>query len=431
MGLLRWYLRSETAELHKNGVRLRVIGDRSRLPNDIVGLIESAEKTMEENSGLFLVLALSYGGRQDILNAAKSLAENAAAGQLDASQIDEQLFQSRLETNGLPDPDLLIRTSGEQRISNFLIWQMAYTEFVFSDVLWPDFDHIHFEKAVEEFRRRDRRYGATIDPAESSKLGKRIASALLLFSIASASIWLNGWYTAIFFSILAAIMLWEWFRLTSVKSAILIIILSVLGGCLPLLAAQITTIILVGVLAAVFMVGLAFSCSRFGIMGLIIGVGPPLIMGTMFSVTHLRALPEVGLQTVIWVILLVCAMDIGGYVVGKTVGGPRLAPAISPNKTWSGLIGGVCFAIIVSGSFASFIDGGSLFIMSTLGGILAVIAQGGDSLSLPGNDIFNVKDSSALLPGHGGFLDRFDGYLTVVPIVTLMTFLAGSPITWH
>ena len=269
------------------------------------------------------------------------------------------------------------------------------------------------------------------NPAEPSKLGKRIVSALLLFSIASASIWLNGWYTAIFFSILAAIMLWEWFRLTSVKSATLIIILSVLGGCMPLLAAQITTIILVGVLAAVFMVGLAFSCSRFGIMGLIIGVGPPLIMGTMFSVTHLRALPEVGLQTVIWVILLVCAMDIGGYVVGKTVGGPRLAPAISPNKTWSGLIGGVCFAIIVSGSFASFIDGGSFFIMSTLGGILAVIAQGGDLLESAWKRYFNVKDSSALLPGHGGFLDRFDGYLTVVPIVTLMTFLAGSPITWH
>ena len=163
MGLLRWYLRSETAELHKNGIRLRVIGDRSRLPNDIVGLIESAEKTMEENSGLFLVLALSYGGRQDILNAAKSLAENAAAGHLDASQIDDEIFQARLETNGLPDPDLLIRTSGEQRISNFLIWQLAYTEFVFSDVLWPDFDHIHFENAIEEFRRRDRRYGATIE----------------------------------------------------------------------------------------------------------------------------------------------------------------------------------------------------------------------------------------------------------------------------
>ena len=163
MGLLRWYLRSETAELHKNGVRLRVIGDRSRLPNDIVGLIESAEKTMEENSGLFLVLALSYGGRQDILNAAKSIAENPAAGHLDASQIDDEIFQARLETNGLPDPDLLIRTSGEQRISNFLIWQLAYTEFVFSDVLWPDFDHIHFENAIEEFRRRDRRYGATIE----------------------------------------------------------------------------------------------------------------------------------------------------------------------------------------------------------------------------------------------------------------------------
>ena len=163
MGLLRWYLRSETAELHKNGVRLRVIGDRTRLPKDIVGLIESAEKTMAGNSGLLLVLALSYGGRQDIVNAAKSLAENVAAGHLDASQIDDTLFQSQLATNGVPDPDLLIRTSGEQRISNFLIWQLAYTEFVFSDVLWPDFDHIHFENAVEEFRRRDRRYGATIE----------------------------------------------------------------------------------------------------------------------------------------------------------------------------------------------------------------------------------------------------------------------------
>ncbi len=163
MGLLRWYLRSETAELHKNNVRLRVIGDRTRLPKDIVGLIESAEKTMAENSGLLLVLALSYGGRQDIVNAARSLAEKVAAGHLDASQIDDTLFQSQLATNGLPDPDLLIRTSGEQRISNFLIWQLAYTEFVFSDVLWPDFDHIHFENAIEEFRRRDRRYGATIE----------------------------------------------------------------------------------------------------------------------------------------------------------------------------------------------------------------------------------------------------------------------------
>jgi undecaprenyl diphosphate synthase len=162
MGLLRWYLRSETAELHKNGVRLRIIGDRTRLPKDIVGLIESAEETMSHNTGLCLVLALSYGGRQDIVNAAKSLAEDVAKGRLNADEIDDALFQTRLATEGVPDPDLLIRTSGEQRISNFLIWQLAYTEFVFSDVLWPDFDHIHFENAVEEFRRRDRRYGATI-----------------------------------------------------------------------------------------------------------------------------------------------------------------------------------------------------------------------------------------------------------------------------
>lgn len=163
MGLLRWYLRSETAELHKNNVRLKVIGDRTRLPKDIVELIEHAESTMDANTGLTLILALSYGGRQDIVTAARVLARQVAEGALKADAIDETLFARYLATGGIPDPDLLIRTSGEQRISNFLIWQLAYTEFVFTDVLWPDFDDAHFKDAVDEFRRRDRRYGATVD----------------------------------------------------------------------------------------------------------------------------------------------------------------------------------------------------------------------------------------------------------------------------
>ncbi|HAT36810.1 MAG TPA: isoprenyl transferase [Rhodospirillaceae bacterium] len=163
MGLLRWYLRSETAELHKNNVRLKVIGERSRLPKDIVELIENAETTMDGNTGLTLILALSYGGRQDIVAAARILARQVAEGALQSDAIDESLFGRYLATGGIPDPDLLIRTSGEQRISNFLIWQLAYTEFVFTEVLWPDFDDSHFENAVAEFRRRDRRYGATVD----------------------------------------------------------------------------------------------------------------------------------------------------------------------------------------------------------------------------------------------------------------------------
>jgi undecaprenyl diphosphate synthase len=163
MGLLRLYLRAETAELHKNNVRIRIIGDRSRLATDIVRLIEQAESTTAGNTGLTAVLALSYGGRQDITLAAQALAREAVAGRLDPAAIDEALFSRHLATVGIPDPDLLIRTSGEQRISNFLIWQLAYTEFVFQDVLWPDFDERSLADAVEEFRRRDRRYGATVN----------------------------------------------------------------------------------------------------------------------------------------------------------------------------------------------------------------------------------------------------------------------------
>lgn len=159
MGLLRFYLRSEIAELNAEGVRLRVIGERARLDRDITGLIEDAERLTAGNTRLNLTIALSYGGRQEILAAVRRLAEQAARGELSPADIDETRFEGELETAGLPDPDLLIRTSGEQRISNFLLWQMAYTELVFVDALWPDFGHAHLAGAIEDFRGRDRRFG--------------------------------------------------------------------------------------------------------------------------------------------------------------------------------------------------------------------------------------------------------------------------------
>jgi undecaprenyl diphosphate synthase len=163
MGLLRVYLRSEIAELHRNNIRLKVIGDRDRLADDIVAMIEQAERTTESNTGLTCILALSYGGRRDITQAAKALARDATAGRIDPESIDEAAISERLSTAGIPEPDLLIRTSGEKRISNFLIWQTAYTELVFQDVLWPDFDERCFAEALEEFQRRERRYGATVN----------------------------------------------------------------------------------------------------------------------------------------------------------------------------------------------------------------------------------------------------------------------------
>ncbi|AWJ83071.1 di-trans,poly-cis-decaprenylcistransferase [Azospirillum sp. TSH58] len=161
MQLLRFYLRSEIADLHRNGVRLRVIGDRARLSKDIVGLIENAENLTRDNRKLTLVVALSYGSRQEITLAARRLAEEVKAGTLDPADITEDRLSERLFTADIPDPDLIVRTSGEKRISNFLLWQAAYAELVFVDTLWPDFSKRDLEAAIEEFHRRERRFGAT------------------------------------------------------------------------------------------------------------------------------------------------------------------------------------------------------------------------------------------------------------------------------
>jgi len=162
MGLLRHYLRGEIAELHRNGVRLRVIGDRERLAPDIVTLIANAEELTRENSGVNLTIALSYGGRAEIVAAVRMLAAKAAAGELPADEIDEAVISRHLFTADIPDPDLLIRTSGEQRISNFLLWQCAYSELVFTKTLWPDFGRADLEQAIADFGCRERRYGASI-----------------------------------------------------------------------------------------------------------------------------------------------------------------------------------------------------------------------------------------------------------------------------
>lgn len=159
MALLRYYLKKETEALHKSGARLRVIGDRSRLPKDIVEMIEQAESITGGNDGLTVVIALSYGGRQDIVFAAREVAKAAAAGKIAPEKISEDIFASYLMTADIPDPDLMIRTSGESRISNFLLWQLAYAEMFFTNTLWPDFSRVDMEAALACFASRERRYG--------------------------------------------------------------------------------------------------------------------------------------------------------------------------------------------------------------------------------------------------------------------------------
>jgi len=159
-GLLRQYLKSELAELKENGVRLRIIGDRTRFDPDIQTELARAEVETAANARLNLTVALSYGARSEIAAAARTLAEAVRDGRLDAAGIDEASVAGALATAGIPDPDLIIRTSGEQRLSNFLLWQAAYAELVFLDVLWPDFSAEHFAAALAEYARRERRFGA-------------------------------------------------------------------------------------------------------------------------------------------------------------------------------------------------------------------------------------------------------------------------------
>ena len=159
MALLRRFIRNDLADLHRNNVRVRVIGERESLDPDIARLLEEAESLTRANTGLVLVVAFNYGARQEIARAVRRLAEDVEAGRLHPEAITEDLLASRLDTSGLPDPDLVIRTSGEQRLSNFLLWQAAYSELVFVPVFWPDFDRATLEGAIAEYRTRERRFG--------------------------------------------------------------------------------------------------------------------------------------------------------------------------------------------------------------------------------------------------------------------------------
>jgi undecaprenyl diphosphate synthase len=159
MGLMKRFIRRDLAELHEAGVCIRVIGQRQHVDSELMKLIDDAVELTKGNEKLTLVIAFNYGSRGEIAGAARKLAEEVVAGKLDPSAITVERMANALDTSGIPDPDLLIRTSGEMRLSNFLLWQTAYSEFVFLDCYWPDFDKAAFESAIHEFRSRERRYG--------------------------------------------------------------------------------------------------------------------------------------------------------------------------------------------------------------------------------------------------------------------------------
>jgi len=161
-GLLRRFIRNDLADLHRDGVRVRIIGERAGLSADIAALLDEAENLTRGNRGLTLIVAFNYGARQEIARAARILAEKAMRGEIAPDAIDQDAIDAHLDAPDVPDPDLIIRTSGEQRLSNFLLWQAAYSEFVFLPIHWPEFDRAALEAAIGEYNQRERRFGGLV-----------------------------------------------------------------------------------------------------------------------------------------------------------------------------------------------------------------------------------------------------------------------------
>lgn len=267
-----------------------------------------------------------------------------------------------------------------------------------------------------------------VDPI---KLLKRIASALVLLAVAAGAIWFGDWPMVLFFAVLATLLYWEWCQLTAISTVPISWAVSIVIGVFCVLSAYLWPEFRLPLIAALTLGSIFIATRRFGRFGFWLAFGPPLIAATMIAAIYLRLMPDHGLETVFWAVFIVSSMDIGGYAFGKAIGGPRMAPNISPGKTWAGLLGGTALAAAISVFVGLALGGNSVVTLVLLGAGLALAAQAGDLLESAWKRHFDAKDSSALLPGHGGFLDRFDGYLTVFPIVALMAALSGrSPLLW-
>jgi undecaprenyl diphosphate synthase len=176
MGLLKLFIRRDLADLHRSGVKVKVIGEREGLAADIAALLEEAETLTANNRALNLVIAFNYGGRDEIVRATRLIAEAAARGDLPSEAVTPEVFANFLDTSGIPDPDLVIRTSGEQRMSNFLPWQAAYSELVFLSCYWPDFTREHLADALRQYAARERRFGGVLDDGVARSVAQRAIS---------------------------------------------------------------------------------------------------------------------------------------------------------------------------------------------------------------------------------------------------------------
>lgn len=254
---------------------------------------------------------------------------------------------------------------------------------------------------------------------------------MVMVPLSVLAVWPGSWWLAAYLAVVCAAMCWEWAHICTPRCAEVGIAMLAAGAAGPLL------VVLFGFTAVLWLVGgalivlvLLALVGRMDNRVICIAGLPYVVMG-ISCIGALRADPVAGMATVYWAATSVVATDVGAYFVGRSVGGPKLAPHLSPNKTWSGLLGGMACAALVGVLTAVIVDG-SWILLAVCSAVLAAIAQGGDLIESMLKRHFKVKDASQLIPGHGGFLDRFDGYLTAMPAAALMAVISGgSPVTWQ
>ena len=413
------FFESYLKELIENNVQICMIGHLDKAPKATRDIINSAIEQTKNNTGLKLCFAFIYGGRDEIVHSTKQIVQNVQEGKISIDDITEDYFNSTLMSANLPDVDLMIRTSGEQRLSNFMLWQLAYAEFIFTPVYWPDFDEKELHKSIWLYQNRERRYGG---------LKERIITALCLIAVVVPAVVFGGIFYKILIAVVMGLSIYEMLHICSRPRIGLYMYFLVgaffVGGFLL----SRDSLLISNYLLLVYM-ACVLACMIFDEKCNIERAAYVFTMGTLVC-AGCHALLVMRLSYG-WEYLLLLAIatfgsDTGAYFTGMAIGKHKLIPRLSPKKTIEGSIGGIILGSVLGLIFAYFT--GILakhWIIVPAVIVMTLTGQIGDLIFSAIKRYFEVKDYSKLLPGHGGILDRIDSLTYNVLIFSFFLMIVG------
>ena len=386
MKLFRSYLKKCIKLADKNKMRVRVIGEVSAFDQDIQESIARLEQYSQKYDEIYFQIALNYGSRDEIIRGIRKLAQDAADGKVKPEEIDEHVFDNYLDTAGIPDPDLMIRTSGELRLSNFLLWQMAYTEFYFTDVAWPDFNKAELIKAIEKYNQRDTLLAVSL-------IGMRELYRAMKVQDEKINLLAAAGYLGAVLYYLAVLLDFERYGVLA---------------------------IIFGLVLLMFVYVFTYPTYEAGqVMPALFGI---VYVAVMLSFIYLtRELP--GGKFHVWLIFL-CSWgcDTCAYCVGMLIGKHKMAPVLSPKKSVEGAVGGVAGAALLGVIYAAATQGPMLE-YAVICAIGALISMVGDLAASAIKRNQGIKDYGKLIPGHGGILDRFDSVIFTAPVIYFLSLV--------